>query len=198
MQQSITGSAGCPAAPASGRAARRTATCCIWWPRRRHCCNPHAGDERLALLPMCNVMERVFGLYLALDARVISNYLESPDTVMENLQEVQPTLLGADPQLWQLLYTRATSRRRRRHTFATRPVSLGDRGARWQHACRGVCCAERGAARTWARPVAPRLCRRRAAAAGDCSDGLPRSASTSNKSTARRPRASPWMRAIVP
>ena len=39
-----------------------------------------AGDERLALLPMCQVMERVLGLYLSLDARVISNYLENPDT----------------------------------------------------------------------------------------------------------------------
>jgi long-chain acyl-CoA synthetase len=70
---------------------------------------PRARDERLALLPMCSVMEHVFGLYLALDAQVISNYLESPDTVLENLQEVQPTLLGADTQLWQLLYARATA-----------------------------------------------------------------------------------------
>jgi len=70
---------------------------------------PRVRDERLALLPMCSVMEHVFGLYLALGARVISNYLESPETVLENLQEVQPTLLGADRQLWQLLYTRATA-----------------------------------------------------------------------------------------
>lgn len=70
--------------------------------------NPRVGDERLALLPMCQVMERVFGLYLALDARAISNYLENPDTVMENLQEVQPTMLGTDPQVWQRLHARAT------------------------------------------------------------------------------------------
>ena len=69
---------------------------------------PKVGDERLALLPMCNVIERVFGLYLALDARAVSNYLENPDTVMENLQEVQPTMLGTDLQVWQRLYTRAT------------------------------------------------------------------------------------------
>ena len=70
---------------------------------------PRVRDERLALLPMCHVMEHVFGLYLALDARVISNYLENPDTVMENLQEVQPTMLGTDAQLWQLLHARATT-----------------------------------------------------------------------------------------
>ena len=70
---------------------------------------PRTGDERLALLPMCNAMERVLGLYLSLDVRAISNYLESPDTVIENLQEVQPTLLGTDPAIWQLLYARATN-----------------------------------------------------------------------------------------
>ena len=70
---------------------------------------PRAGDERLALLPMCHVMERVFGLYLALDARAVSNYLENPDTVMENLQEVQPTMLGTDTRFWELLHARATN-----------------------------------------------------------------------------------------
>ncbi len=67
------------------------------------------GDERLALLPMCHVMERVLGLYLSLDAGVISNYLENPDTVVENLQEVQPTVLATDPQIWQLLHARIGS-----------------------------------------------------------------------------------------
>jgi long-chain acyl-CoA synthetase len=67
------------------------------------------GAERLALLPMCHVMERVLGLYLALDARVVSNYLENPDTVLENLQEVQPTMLGTDPQIWERLHARASS-----------------------------------------------------------------------------------------
>jgi len=68
-----------------------------------------AGDERLALLPMCHVMERVLGLYLSLDARVISNYLENPDTAIENLQEVQPTVLATDPHIWQLLHGRISA-----------------------------------------------------------------------------------------
>jgi long-chain acyl-CoA synthetase len=70
---------------------------------------PRNGDERVALLPMCDVMERVLGLYLSLDVGAISNYLESPDTAVENLQEVQPTLLGTDPQVWQLLYGRVSA-----------------------------------------------------------------------------------------
>jgi long-chain acyl-CoA synthetase len=64
------------------------------------------NDERLALLPMSEVMERVLGLYLSLEARVISNYLENPDTVVENLQELQPTVLATDARIWQVLRDR--------------------------------------------------------------------------------------------
>jgi len=68
---------------------------------------PRAGDERLAMLPMSHVMERVLGLYFALSSRIVSNYLESPTTLAENLQELQPTVLGADPQTWERLHARA-------------------------------------------------------------------------------------------
>ena len=44
----------------------------------------HAGDERLAVLPMCDPAERIFGLYLSLAAGVISDYLENPETATEN------------------------------------------------------------------------------------------------------------------
>jgi long-chain acyl-CoA synthetase len=67
------------------------------------------GDERLALLSMCQVMERVLGLYLSLDARAISNYLENPDTAIENLQEVQPTVLATDARIWDMLHGRISS-----------------------------------------------------------------------------------------
>jgi long-chain acyl-CoA synthetase len=68
---------------------------------------PRAGDERLAVLPMSHVMERVLGLYFALHSRIISNYLESAATLAENLQELQPTVLAADPQTWERLHERA-------------------------------------------------------------------------------------------
>ena len=68
---------------------------------------PRAGDERLAVLPMSHVMERVLGLYLALHSRIVSNYLESPTTFAENLQELQPTVLGADARTWERLHARA-------------------------------------------------------------------------------------------
>ncbi len=65
-------------------------------------------DERLAVLSMADITERVWGLYAALDAGCISNYLESADTAAENLQELQPTVLGADAEAWTHLHGRAT------------------------------------------------------------------------------------------
>jgi long-chain acyl-CoA synthetase len=64
------------------------------------------GDERLAVLPMSTLTEHVLGLYLSLQGRTITNYLESPDTAMENLQEVQPTVFGADAPTWSHLHER--------------------------------------------------------------------------------------------
>jgi long-chain acyl-CoA synthetase len=65
-----------------------------------------AGDERLAFLPMSDPAERLHGCYKALFTGVVSNYAESPDTVLENLQEVQPTVLCATPDTWQRLHAR--------------------------------------------------------------------------------------------
>ena len=68
-----------------------------------------SGDERLAVLPMSDQAERVLGLYLALDAGIVSNYLESSETGRENLQEVKPTLFGADAEAWTRLHARITA-----------------------------------------------------------------------------------------
>ena len=68
-----------------------------------------ANDERLVVLPMCDPTERVLGLYLALKHRVISNYLENPETATENLREVKPTVFGADSEAWERLHARTTT-----------------------------------------------------------------------------------------
>jgi long-subunit acyl-CoA synthetase (AMP-forming) len=43
---------------------------------------------------------------LSLACRVISNYLESVETATENLQEVKPTIFGADAEAWERLHAR--------------------------------------------------------------------------------------------
>ena len=64
------------------------------------------GDERLAFLPMCHVAERVAGIYQALYAGTVSNYVEGPETIAENLREAQPTVMGAVPRFWERFYSR--------------------------------------------------------------------------------------------
>lgn len=68
------------------------------------------GDERLVVLRLSDITERVWGLYLALETRCISNYPEGPDTVIENLKELQPTVLGADALAWAHLHGLATAK----------------------------------------------------------------------------------------
>ena len=81
------------------------------------------GDERLAFLPMCHVAERLAGLYQALYAGMISNYVESPDTVFENQREVQPTIALAVPRIWEKMQSGIALRAReatflQRHAYA--------------------------------------------------------------------------------
>jgi long-chain acyl-CoA synthetase len=139
---------------------------------------PRAGDERLAVLPMSHVMERVLGLYFALHSRIVSNYLESPATLAENLQELQPTVLGADPQTWELLHSRAnqsaanaTGAQQAAYRWA---IWAGQRGglyavlARWlvlRAVRRGLGLGRLRLAYVGAAPVAPEV-RRWAAALG--------------------------------
>jgi long-chain acyl-CoA synthetase len=94
-------------------------------------------DERLAVLRLADITERVWGLYLALETRCISNYPEGPDTVIENLQELKPTILGADAAMWDHLQTLAATRakgatatQRLAYAWALRAGRLGGAMAR--------------------------------------------------------------------
>ena len=68
------------------------------------------GDNRLVVLRLSDITERVWGLYLALATGCIGNYPEGPDTIIENIQELQPTVLGADAAVWLHLQALATAR----------------------------------------------------------------------------------------
>lgn len=70
---------------------------------------PQPGDERLVVLPMSDPTERVLGLYLAMATGTVSNYLESPETAVENLQQLKPTVLGANAEAWERLHARITA-----------------------------------------------------------------------------------------
>jgi long-chain acyl-CoA synthetase len=65
-------------------------------------------DERLVFLPLCHVAERIGGYYLSLALGSVMNFAESPETVPDNLREVQPTIFLAVPRIWEKFYSAVT------------------------------------------------------------------------------------------
>jgi len=99
-----------------------------------------ADDERLSLIPIHHVLERVVGIYASLLAGTVINFSESPDTALANLAELQPTVVQAPPQLYarlragillNLADTTPLQRAACRAAFA-----LAERGRGWQSAPR--------------------------------------------------------------
>jgi long-chain acyl-CoA synthetase len=65
-------------------------------------------EERLVFLPLCHVAERVGGYYVSLALGSVMNFAESPETVPDNLREVQPTAFLAVPRVWEKFYSGIT------------------------------------------------------------------------------------------
>jgi long-chain acyl-CoA synthetase len=65
-------------------------------------------EERLVFLPLCHVAERVGGYYVSLALGSVMNFAESPETVPDNLREVQPTAFLAVPRIWEKFYSAIT------------------------------------------------------------------------------------------
>jgi long-chain acyl-CoA synthetase len=76
----------------------------------------HAGDfipareddDRLIFLPLCHVAERVGGYYISVALGSVMNFAESPETVPDNLREVQPTVFLAVPRVWEKFHSAIT------------------------------------------------------------------------------------------
>jgi long-chain acyl-CoA synthetase len=68
------------------------------------------GDERMAFLPLCHIAERVGGEYFPIYTGATINFVENPDTVPENIREIQPTTITGVPRVWEKFYSTATIR----------------------------------------------------------------------------------------
>ncbi|GLT11959.1 fatty-acid--CoA ligase [Sulfitobacter porphyrae] len=100
---------------------------------------PRRG-ERLCFLPMCHVSERIIGAYSAMAMGHVLNFVENPDTVFENLREVQPDVFMAVPRVWEKLYSGILIALREatpvQRFFADMALSAGRRAAEARHAGR--------------------------------------------------------------
>jgi long-chain acyl-CoA synthetase len=63
------------------------------------------ADERMCFLPLCHVAERLLGAYGSIYSGAVLNFVESPDTVPENVREIAPTILFAVPRVWEKFYS---------------------------------------------------------------------------------------------
>jgi len=68
-----------------------------------------SADEVLTYLPLCHIAERVYSAWLPLAHGATINFAESPETVMQNLQELSPTYVFAVPRVWEKFYSRITT-----------------------------------------------------------------------------------------
>ncbi len=63
------------------------------------------GGERIAFLPLSHIAERMIGGYIPIMRRSVTNFVENPETVFENLREVQPQVFFAVPRVWEKIYS---------------------------------------------------------------------------------------------
>jgi long-chain acyl-CoA synthetase len=58
-------------------------------------------DETLSFLPLCHIFEQLFTVMTNIRYCTTVNFIESPDTVMDNMKEVSPTVTYAVPRIWE-------------------------------------------------------------------------------------------------
>ncbi|MEW5735248.1 MAG: long-chain fatty acid--CoA ligase [Thermodesulfobacteriota bacterium] len=58
-------------------------------------------DEVLSFLPLCHIFERLFSVFIQIRNGYTVNFIESPDTVTDNMREVSPTVGYAVPRIWE-------------------------------------------------------------------------------------------------
>ena len=66
------------------------------------------SDEHMCFLPLCHVAERMAGAYFSLYTGAKLNFVENPETIPENVREIQPTVFLAVPRIWEKFYSGVT------------------------------------------------------------------------------------------
>jgi long-chain acyl-CoA synthetase len=59
------------------------------------------SDEVMSFLPLCHVFEQLFSVLGHITHGFVVNFIESPDTVTDNMVEISPTVGYAVPRIWE-------------------------------------------------------------------------------------------------
>jgi long-chain acyl-CoA synthetase len=64
--------------------------------------NPvYPNDEMISYLPLAHIYENLISLFQAIWSGGVVNFVESIDTLIQNLREVSPTILQGVPRIWE-------------------------------------------------------------------------------------------------
>lgn len=58
-------------------------------------------DEVMSFLPLCHIFERLFSVFAQVTHGYTVNFIESLDTVTDNMREISPTVGYAVPRIWE-------------------------------------------------------------------------------------------------
>lgn len=69
-----------------------------------------SDDEVMSFLPLCHIFERIFSVFVHIQYGYIVSFVESPDTVAQNLREISPTIAYGVPRLWEKIQSQVVIR----------------------------------------------------------------------------------------
>jgi long-chain acyl-CoA synthetase len=79
---------------------------CLWMGHAITSDNPMTDkDEIMSFLPLCHIFEQLFTVLGHIVCGHIVNFIESPDTVAENMMEISPTVGHAVPRIWEKYFS---------------------------------------------------------------------------------------------
>jgi len=79
---------------------------CVWMSTAITSNNPMTdNDEVMSFLPLCHIFEQLFTVLAHIDNGGVVNFIESMDTVAENMVEISPTVGHAVPRIWEKYYS---------------------------------------------------------------------------------------------
>jgi long-chain acyl-CoA synthetase len=79
---------------------------CVWMGGALTSNNPmYDDDDIMSFLPLCHIFEQLFTILAHFQIGYIVNFIESPDTVVDNMIEISPTVAHAVPRIWEKYYS---------------------------------------------------------------------------------------------
>ncbi|MGD9289133.1 MAG: AMP-binding protein, partial [Desulfobacterales bacterium] len=79
---------------------------CVWMGTAITSNNPmYDNDEIMSFLPLCHIFEQLFTILAHFDVGHVVNFIESLDTITDNMMEISPTVGHAVPRIWEKYYS---------------------------------------------------------------------------------------------